>query len=100
MPDLVWVPSAGSFKSVEVAGIRLLDFEKVSSHAAPGLLAASIPRVESLSNVASVLRIDEISSCDARPTANKESLVVISPNISLIGITWALPKTSEATTCP
>jgi hypothetical protein len=82
------VPSAGSSKSVEAAEIGLSDFGKVLSLVALELSAAfNSTRVESLSNLASMLRTDKISSWNASPTANKESLVVISLKISFIGIT-------------
>jgi hypothetical protein len=82
------VPSAGSFKLVEVAEIGLLDFGKVLSLVVLELSTAFNPRrVENLSTLASMLRTDKISSWDASPTADKESLIVISLNISFIGIT-------------
>ena len=82
------MPSAGSFKLVEVAEIGLLDFGKVLSLVVLELSTAFNPRgVENLSTLASMLRTDKISSWDASPTADKESLIVISLNISFIGIT-------------
>jgi hypothetical protein len=82
------VPSPGSFESAEGAEIGLFEFGKVLPLVAIEPSAAFNPRgVENLSDLASMLRTDNISSWDASPTADKESLVVISLNISFIGIT-------------
>ena len=82
------VPSPGSFESAEGAEIGLFQFGKVLPLVALEPSATLNPRtVENLSDLASMLRTDKIPSWNASPRADTESLVIISPNISFIGIT-------------